>query len=151
MAAAAIPLAIGGGLLSVYGQIQAGKAQAAAASRNAAIKRLQAEELLQRAEINIGEVFRESRIIAGTQASSYAAAGVGLDGTPLLVIEETLARASEEAQLMRRDAQFQAKMLRMGADIEQRQGKDLRDASYISAAGSLLSTGFNIALAQGKV
>lgn len=151
MAAAAIPLAVGGGLLSAYGQIQAGKAQAAAASRNAAIKRLQAEELLQRVEINIGEVFRESRIIAGTQASSYAAAGVGLDGTPLLVIEETLARATEEAALMRRDANFQASMLRAGADIEERQGKDLKKASYIGAAGSLLGTAFNVASAKGEV
>lgn len=149
MASAAVPFAIGGGLLSAYGQIQAGKAQAAAASRNAAIKRLQAEELLQRAEINIGEVFREGRIMAGTQASSYAGAGVALDGTPLLVIEETLARAAEEASLIRRDAEFSAKMLRLGADIEERQGKEMEQAAKWGAVGSLINTGVNIAIAKG--
>jgi len=144
-------MAFGGGLLSAYGQIEAGRAQAKAARRNADIKRMQAGELLERAEINIGEVFRESRIMAGNQASSYAAAGVGLDGTPLLVIEQTLARAGEEASLMRRDAQFSANMLRLGADIEEQQGKSLERASYIAAAGTLIGSAAGIAGAKGNV
>lgn len=137
--------------MSAYGQIKAGKAQAAAARRNAEIKRMQANELLDRAEINIGEVFREGRIMAGNQASSYAAAGVGLDGSPLMVIEQTLARASEEASLIRRDAEFSAKMLRLGADIEVRQGKEMERAAKWGAAGSLISTGANIASAKGVI
>lgn len=149
--AAVAAVSVGGGILSAWSQVESGRAQRKAAERNAALKRMQADELLERANINMGEVFREGRVMAGTQASSYAAAGVGLDGTPLLVIEETLARASEEASLIRRDAEFQAKMLRLGADIEVQQGKSMEKAAYIGAAGNLISSGVNAAKAGGLV
>lgn len=132
-------LAVLGLGINVLGQLNGAAAQAEATRRNAAMKNAQADELLARQLIN-EEIMRED--------ADYAALNVrtadGIDQTGVgqqLWIKKNLQRNLE---LSRREAEYKARMLRQGADIDMQLGSDLQSASYLSAAGSVLGGGADI-------
>lgn len=127
--------AIAGTGLSIYGQIRAAQAQEEAAQREAALKEMQAQELLGRQLIN-ERIMREQGLQAESNyATSFASSGrEGGLGGQVQIYTNTM----ESIRNSRREAEFKAKMLRMGADIELGLASDRKTAGYITGAGTAI-------------
>ena len=127
----AIALTAAGTATSVYGQVQAGKAQEQQMKQQAEQERLAAEsrELQRREELN--------RALASNIAAQ-SVAGISGEGTPAsLAIESAKKAGLSEATI------DLSEKLRQSALI--RAGKTAKQTAYIGAAGSLLSGAGNIA------
>lgn len=127
--------ALGTGL-SIFGQIKGASAQAEAQARQADAKRFQAAELLQRQEIN-------ERIMREQAEFQERFAGMRSRGTTNTGLGDVLRiRRDLESNLLtsRREAEFKAKMLRMGADVETQLASDLKTAGWLSSGGTLLTS-----------
>jgi hypothetical protein len=127
----AVALSAAGTLTSVYGQVQAGKAQEEQMKQQAEQERLAAEsrELQRREELN--------RALASNIAAQ-SVAGISGEGTPAsLAIESAKKAGLSEATI------DLSEKLRQSALI--RAGKTAKQTAYIGAAGSLLSGAGNIA------
>lgn len=142
-----MPLALGiiagvGAAVQLYGMIAGAKAQSNAAERSAYFKHLQAQELIERQQIN-EQIMREQAVDAqkdwGSSAAGTGFAATGLGGK--LRIHQRMQEAIEHT---RRDAEFKARMLRAGGDIESGLASDQMTAGYISGFGSLLGTAARI-------
>lgn len=136
-----LPVAIGGFVvgagLTLYGQIAGASAQAEAAEKQSHLKNMQADEMLSRQAINEKTMLEQSKRIEGEYANSFAATGgegAGIGGQ-MEIHRTTL----ENIALTRRDAEFKANMIRMGAEIEMSIASDIKTASYISGAGTILT------------
>lgn len=130
-------IAAAGLATSLYGQISGASAKADADRKNAQIKNMEADELLSRQTINEGIMRDQAELQGLGYQSSFASTGregAGLGG--LLTIKKNL---DQNLILSRRDAEFKAKMLRMGADIDLNLASDEQTAGYISGAGTLLT------------
>lgn len=131
--------AVAGSGLTIWGQVSAANAQEEAARKNAELKAVQAEELLARQAINeqiMRDKAEESGLLYGASFASTGREGAGVGG--ILRIRRD---AEEAISLSRRDAEFKARMLRAGADVELSLASDAVSASWISGAGTLLTTG----------
>lgn len=130
---------VGSGL-SIYGgyeQAEAAKdvaaAEAAALKRKAeferALKNEQADEILKREQINARYIEKEVPRLQGEYATAFAASGRqgGIGG--MVRIKRQIA---ESLTLSRQDAEYKARMLRAGADI---------DVTLATEAGSRLISG----------
>jgi hypothetical protein len=135
-------MAAGGAMMQAGSSVSAGMSQADAAERNAYFKRLQAQELLERQKINeeiMKEQAEEAKHIYGSGSATSGLAGTGLGGK--LKIHQ---RLQETLINTRREAEFKAKMLRAGADIETELASDMRSGAWLTGFGSLLGTGASI-------
>lgn len=144
MSAAA--LAVGGTGLSVMGQIEEAEARAAEARRQAAIGRLRAQEIEERAVINEKAIKKRGDKTAGEQVAAFAKGGVDVGkGTAATAIEETANEVMQEVMNTRREARFEAHLARLGADSTEQAAKQLLKAGQVRAAGTLLSGAGNMA------
>ena len=110
--------------MAAYGQWQAGSAQAEASRNQAQLNLLQAEEVLQRNEINNNLILESALSFTGTQATQMAGSGTSLGGeSNRRLIANTMQTAAKQIQLNNRTAEWEARMTRLGA------------ASQITAAG----------------
>lgn len=129
----AVPLiaaGIGAGL-QVYGQVKGASDRAEAAQAEAVLKNQQADELLSRELINEDVMRRQ----AGFEELHTTQLG------QVLAIHGNL---KEGLRNSRRDAEFKARMLRSGADIDTKLASDLVSSSYIGAGGTLLGLGTQV-------
>jgi len=127
----AVALSAAGTLTSVYGQVQAGKAQEEQMKQQAEQERLAAEsrELQRREELN--------RALASNIAAQ-SMSGIAGEGTPASLALESAKKAGlSEATI------DLSEKLRQSALI--RAGKTAKQTAYIGAAGSLLSGAGQIA------
>lgn len=128
---------VAGAGLSIYGQIRAAQAQEEAARRDAELKEMQATELLDRQAINERAMLEASEDAQSNFMSAFASSGAeGGIGGVVQIHRRTLDAISNS----RREAQFKAKMLRMGAQIEMSLASDKATAGYITGAGTALGT-----------
>lgn len=140
MATGAAVAAVGGTAITLVGQHQAAKAEEAAARSNAEQKRIQALELLERFEINSATMKGEAELLKAQQQTSFASKGIDIgSGSALSVIEETNAMTARQLILDRKEAQFKANQIRMGASNDERLAGDLRSANRFRMAGTFLS------------
>ncbi len=146
MATGAAVAAVVGAGIAIKGQRDAAKASARAARENAAQKRLQALELLDRFEINAQTTFLEGELLKGKQRTSFAAKGieVGAEGA-LSTIEETNALVIRQIMLDRREAVFKAAQLEKGADVDLRLAGDIRRAQRLQSLGTAVGAGGQVA------
>jgi hypothetical protein len=95
-------MSIGVGILSsitrIYGGIQAQKAAASEASDIRQQGYIQAQESFRDAKV----VEEEAESFRKRQKVMFLKSGVALEGTPLLVLEDTRLKAQEEAEAIRR-------------------------------------------------
>lgn len=143
MSALALPIIAGIGVATqATGMVVNGIAQADAAERNAALKNAQADELLAREEIN-QELMREQAFQAeqnfGSAFAMTGKEGGGIGG--MLTIHSQLER---NLRLSRREAEYKAKILRAGGEIDQQLGSDLQTAGWITGAGTLIGGATNL-------
>lgn len=139
----AVPILAGAALVGtgvqIYGQISAAQAQKDAADLKADLQRAQALELLNRQTINEDILKERSEFLQKqyiAQAAHAGSGGGGLGG--VLRIKRDL---EHNILIGRREAEFKATQLRMGADIEQNLTSDLLTSAYLGAAGTLLKSG----------
>ena len=166
--------------LSAYGAIQSGQAQAAMAGANAnyisQVSRYNAEVARRGAEVarrnaetirRVGEVEaarhrRKSSNLLARQRSAYAASGVEFEGSPLLLMQETAARAEQDAldilynyQVKAAEQERQAWKMETGAnlteweggrqaDLQRYSGSQAATAGWLGGAASLLKGGYEM-------
>lgn len=131
--------AVGGGILSGAGIIAEGQAEARAAFRDAELKEIQADEVINRAKINIRLARLQGQRVAGEQAAAFAKGGVDVSGgSPLLAMEQTSMEISREVQSIAREAEFEARQLKRGAQISRESISDIKAASKLAAVGTVL-------------
>jgi hypothetical protein len=130
-----------GTAISAYGQISSANSSAEAQRADAAAKREQAGELLERQAIN--ERIMQEQSERQQSAAGSGSAMSGLEGTSLGSIMTIRKTTLENIALSRRDAEFKAKLLRQGADVQTELASDMMTAGYISGAGTLLQSGLS--------
>jgi len=125
--------------IQIYGQVKTGVSQAKAANASAELKNMQADELLARQAIN-EEVMRNayertSREVGAVQLSrGFDVSGAGATAEMLLDFRSNLTNS-------RREADFKARMLRAGAEIDQNLASDVRTGTIIAGFSTAVSTG----------
>ena len=131
----AVALSAAGTLTSVYGQVQAGKAQEQAMKEQAKQEEFaaQSQELQRRQELN--------RALAAN-AAALSTAGISGEGTPASLALES----AKQVGLSEATIDLSEKLRR--ASLE-RQGRVAKQTAYIGAAGSLLSGAGQIASLGG--
>ena len=139
MSAAAIPIVLAtvGTAASVYSTIRAGRAESKAEGERAGQEARAAEQARKIATQRAEDEAKRHKAILGTQKARYAASGVTMEGSPLLVQMESL-RESEE----------QLRRIREGGEVEYMTHKELAQASS-RRAGEARTSGYVTALAQG--
>ena len=143
-------VAIGATLLSTYQRYQADKAQAQALSKKSKLLNIQAQEVLSREQENRKFVIREGREVLGQQQATLAKLGIqATEGSSLSEMEYSLGILTDELVKNRREALYEARAIRSEAQFSRQQGRDLRGAMGVTAAGSLLGGGFDAAVASG--
>ena len=125
MGAAAPAIAIAGSVVSAAGSIAAGNAQKKAATQNAALARMQAEEDARRSR-------RLSDALMGRQRAAVASSGTTMEGSPLLIVQDTAAEAETEIRHILRGGAARA-----NAYLEA--GSAAAQAGFIGAGSTLLS------------
>ena len=114
-----------GSVVSAAGSISAGNAQKKAAQQNAALARIQAEEDARRSR-------RQSNGLMGRQRAVVAASGTTLEGSPLLIVQDTAAEAETEIRHILRGGEARA-------SAYQQSGNAAGQAALIDAGATLLS------------
>lgn len=126
-------MALAGAATQIMGGMQANKA----ASQEAKLMTQQAElaqqESLREAEIKA----RDVRSFKERQSVIYAGQGITLEGTPLLVMEETARRGQEEVDAIVRAGKAQSGLIRARAQQTRRSGRNALFGSIGQAVGSV--------------
>lgn len=113
-----------GSVVSAAGSIAAGNAEKKAAQQNVVLARMQAEEDARRSA-------RQSSALMGRQRAVVAASGTTLEGSPLLLSQDTAREAEIEFQHIRRGGAARA-------DAYDRAGDAAARAGFIDAGATLL-------------
>ena len=137
MAEAAAIAAVAGVGINILGQNAQAKAQERAALAQAEAKRLQAFEVLRRSEFNIDELEAEAKRFRGQQTAAFAKSGVDVgSGASLVQLEQLNRDLVEQVAVQREEADFKAKQLFAGADIDTKLSGDIRTAATFNMIGS---------------
>ena len=111
----------------IYGGISAGQ-QGRAVAR-AYLKRAAYEADLRR---------REGKRLLGTQAAGYAASGVEPQGSPLLVMDETIRNAEADAQMIEKEGKAKSDWYKSAASGQLTAGLMEGGTTLLTRAGGLL-------------
>lgn len=127
-------------LTGAIGSIREGQAAAAQAAFQARVAEQQAAFARQRSARQEAVFRRDVKRFKGTQRALLAKSGVRVgEGSPLLLQEETAARAELEALTIRAGGDITSARLRQQAILERMAGRSARTAGFIGAGASLLS------------
>jgi hypothetical protein len=126
---------------SIYGKLYAGSQQAAAAGTQAKMSRLQAEAEGERAVAETDAIRKNARKLFSAQRAGYAASGVKLEGTPLLVMADTIRESERDILNVYKQADARKLAWLTQADMFTAAGKAARTASYWEAGSTLLTGG----------
>jgi len=145
MVALTTGLAIGSALVSAYGQYKSAKQQGQALEEQAKINFMKANEVLARNDIN-NELLQESALVtAGTQRAQIAGSGIsGSSASSQELIRDTFEKTAEQIEFNTRAAEWEARMVRLGAESQIESAGQIEKAGIISAVGT---AGFGIARA----
>lgn len=134
-------VAIGGAVLSggsqIYGGLQARKA---AKEQQAA---LDAQARLEReaAEFEAIQAGRKFDKLLGTQKARISGSGITLEGSPMMLIEETLRDKAETIENIKKYGQARSDALKAQAGNARDAGRDALTSSIIGAFGTGLKAG----------
>lgn len=123
----------------VVGQLSQGAAAKGAADYNAQVATQQAQREREIANMEADEFAKRSRMIAGANRASRAAAGVRSEGAPLLVDEAMVNDALFSEEIIRSGGDARGVALEQEADLARYRGKAARTASYFGAGSTLLT------------
>lgn len=123
-------------LISAGGQIQAGNAARKAASKTAAMQEFQGRLAQQEADAQAAKTEKEAKKFRDRQILAYLKNGVTLEGSPLLVLDETIKLGDEEAAAIRKRGYATQELYNTEAGISRRTGS----AQFISGITGATST-----------
>ncbi len=145
MAAALVITAVGGAV-TAYGQKQEGKAAEQVAEYNAKLDEREAQDALNRGQI---EENKHRRIVAaqkGQQRAQFGASGIELDsGSVSDILAETEMLGEMDALTIRGNARREAQRLTDSARIGRFEGKARKRAANTRATGTAITTAGNVA------
>ena len=119
-------------------QIAQGRQQRALAEHNAKLQELDAQQVLQDAEMQAFTELQMGRIIVGEQKAGFAAGGVvTTTGTPAVLAAQEASMAAQRVGNVMMQGQAEAARLRRGADTMRFQGRSAQLASTVSGLTSL--------------
>ena len=139
MAAAMIPLLIGGTALSAYGNIQQGKANKKAHDYNATMLRQNAAVEEQQGGAREEAQRRAARKVIGSQAAAIAQGGTGTGGSAADIMQQSATNAELDSLMIRYESNLKATGMKNQAAGENYAGKVAKQAGYYGAIGSVLS------------
>jgi hypothetical protein len=144
---AAFAMLMGAGtLLQAFGQIESARSEARAAKASSRSLDAQADEVLRRAEINVETLGLQGQELQGEQLSAIAKGGVDVSsGSALQVIEEGALNIRKEQARVRREAEFEARQLRIQAKSLRRAARKAGRAGAIGAIGTIATGAGSIA------
>lgn len=129
-----------GAVVSYLGAEEARAQEEKAAKANAKLKKAQAVELLDRFEINSQSLERLGQETAANQQGAYIKGGVDAStGSSLLMMEDTFSKIQRQIGLEKREADFKAKQLIRGANIESDLAGDISKAKKVENIGLFVS------------
>lgn len=145
MGAEVAVMAVGAGI-SAYAQYEQGRQRAWAARQDAKLRRIQAKEMRERMYLEELNLKQQGEEFKASQTAAYAAGGVELGtGATLIALEDTNAKIAKKITDMKRDTLFRANQVEQGANISMTQAGQYEQAGTLGAAGTLLTTGAEIA------
>jgi hypothetical protein len=127
-----------GTMMQAFGQVQAGKAAQQAGDFNAGVDRNQAVAARGRAAFEARKQRDMTRKLLATQRAKFGVAGVGFEGSPLLVMEETAKEAELDARAIEYGGEMEAVGLESRALLSEWEGRTAKKAARTQAFTSLL-------------
>lgn len=148
--AAALPFVqAGGSILSGVGEAQADNAEAVAELENASFFREQERFTIEAAKRE-EDIFKdEADDLTGAQVSSFAKAGIELQGSPMMKLAKTQGKIDAEISAIRKERDFRTKLLRRQADDAKSRAFELSSPGRRLARGLGSILGAGTALAGG--
>lgn len=121
--------------MSVFGSVAGGVGAMQAASFNAKMAEQEAEAARQQAALEAGRVRETGRKILGAQRAATAKAGLEVgEGSPLLIMLETVRQSEEDAMLTRYKGDVRATSLRAEARAQRAEGRRALLGGILGAA-----------------
>lgn len=130
---AAIVAAVG-----VVSSLSQAQQQKSAAKYNEKLAENQAIGARQEAAAAADRQQRQSAKTIGSMQATYAASGVGLEGSPLEVLEESARNAELDRLTILWNGEGRAQGYQNTAELERSRGKNAMASGYLSAAGSVM-------------
>jgi len=140
--------AIGTGI-SVVGSMMQGKREAEAAKAQAKLSSFQADAEIKRGDREEEVMRQEAARLVGQQRAAYAAAGVRLTGSPLLVMAQTIQDSEKDISLLQEETDARALSYRMQSRIFEDTATSAKTSSYFKA-GSTILTGIGSGISTWK-
>lgn len=125
---------------AVYGAVQQGQNQFAWANYNAEMAKRDASIAKQNAEYAAGQKRKETRRLLGRQRALYGKAGVTMEGSPLIVAQETAAEGEMDALMIERGYAIEAQRYEAEGRLSRAQGAAAKRAGYVGAGTTLLTS-----------
>lgn len=144
IAATVISTAVG-----VYSAYSQGQAQQKAAKYNAKVAQNQAEMARNAAAVREQQHRENVRRLSATQRANAGMSGVTTEGSPLLVMADTLEQAELDAQRIRYGGEVSATGFESQARLSRFQGDQASRAGMIGAGSTLLSGAASAARVYG--
>lgn len=133
---------VGLALVSAFSSYQAGRAQAKAAKQQAELDSLRADEMLRRNEINNREILSNAQEFSSSQAAKLAGMGrSGATESDTGEMYKTLTTAYKQIELNNEAADWDARMIRLGAESAKSAAETMATANTI---GSIAGLGMNL-------
>lgn len=139
MGAAVVPLLVFSSLVTAGGAIMSGQQQAAASEYNAEVAEQNAVAAKQKAAYEEEAHRQNLKKIMSSQRALYGASGVDIEGSPLLVMEDTAAQGELDALAIRYGGDVAAAQQRSAANLYRMQGRNAKMSGFWNAGSSLLS------------
>jgi hypothetical protein len=128
-----------GTAFSVVGALSQGQQSNSAAEYNAQVANNNAIASRQQAEANAAAQQRKARLTQGAMRAGYGAAGVGLEGSPMDVLEQSASMAELDRQNILYGGTLKAQGYGATAGLELMRGDAAVTGSYFNAGSALLT------------
>jgi hypothetical protein len=136
---AATYLAAASAAVGVVSAISQGQQAKGAAEYNAAVANNNAIAARQQADANAAAQQRKARLTLGSMRAGYGAAGVGLEGSPMDVLEQSASMAELDRQNILYGGALKAQGYESTAGLELMRGDAAVTGSYFNAGSALLT------------
>ena len=127
-----------GPMIMVAGQLYQGVQAKSTADYNAAVAKEEAKTQAVLTDIEIARHRRASKKLQSEQIARYGAAGVTLEGSPILVMADSAADAELDEALIKFEGASKARALRSEARLHKLTGDAAFTGSLIKAGSTLL-------------
>lgn len=139
----AVPLfvAMAGTAISAWNQIQAGKAEAGAFKDSESAKRINAESIMDRFDMNAEFTRLEGKTFSNKQMASFAGGGVDIgSGAALSALEDTASKIERRIMIDKMEAEANRDAMLMSADLDADRAKAATRGGELGAIGAVASS-----------